>query len=72
VPLTGESTGPEEDSTGASAEREREGGFDPQPQPKAWRLAQGEYSKGASKGSATGTLARHGNTAQPRGGPGGC
>jgi hypothetical protein len=48
------------DSTGASAEWE--GSFDPQP--KAG-LAQGEY-KGARE-----VLARHGNTAQPWGGPGG-
>jgi hypothetical protein len=60
VPLTGQSTRPGEDPTGAGAERE--GGFDPQS--KAW-LAQGEY-KGARE-----VLARHVHTAQPRGGPGG-
>jgi hypothetical protein len=61
-PVTGlESTRPRGDSTGASAERE--GGFDPQPKAE---LAQGEY-KGARE-----VLARHGRTAQPWGGPGGC
>jgi hypothetical protein len=59
--LTGESARPGEDPTGASAERE--GGFDPQSEAE---LAQGEY-KGARE-----VLARHGNTAQPRGGPGVC
>jgi hypothetical protein len=49
---------PGEDSTGASAEREREGGFDPQS--KAG-LAQGGY-KGARE-----VLARHGRTAHSRG-----
>jgi hypothetical protein len=57
---TGESTGPGEDSTGASAERE--GGVDPQPKAE---LAQGEYKR------AREVLARHGRTAQPWGGPGG-
>jgi hypothetical protein len=56
--VTGESTSPGEDPTGASAEREL--GFGPQP--KAGR-AQGEC-KGARE-----VLARHGRTAQPRGGP---
>ena len=60
VPVTGQSTGPGEDSTGAGAEREL--GFDPQPKAE---LAQGEY-KGARE-----VLARHVHTAEPRGGPGG-
>jgi hypothetical protein len=58
--VTGESTGPGEDPTGASAEWG--GGFEPQS--KAG-LAQGGY-KGARE-----VLARHGRTAQPWGGPGG-
>jgi hypothetical protein len=44
------------------ASTEWEGGFDPQSKTE---LAQGEY-KGARE-----VLARHGRTAQPRGGPGG-
>jgi hypothetical protein len=60
VPLTGESTSPGEDSTGAGAEREL--GFGPQSKAE---LAQGEY-KGARE-----VLARHVHTAQPWGGPGG-
>jgi hypothetical protein len=47
--VTGESTSPGEDPTGASAERE--GGFDPQPKAE---LAQGEYKGARDKGS-TGT-----------------
>jgi hypothetical protein len=53
--------GPGEDPTGASAEWE--GGFGPKPK---GRRARGEY-KGARE-----VLARHGRTAQPRGGPGRC
>ena len=63
MPLTGKSTRPEEDSTGAGAERES--GFDPQSKAEL-ELAQGEY-KGARE-----VLARHVHTAEPRGGPGGC
>jgi hypothetical protein len=58
--LTGQSTRPGEDSTGAGAERE----WDFDPQSKA-EVAQGEY-KGARE-----VLARHGHTAQPWGWPGG-
>jgi hypothetical protein len=60
VPLTGKSTSPGEDSTGAGAEREL--GFDPPPKAE---LAQGEY-KGARE-----VLARHVHAAEARGGPGG-
>ena len=59
--VTGKSTSPGEDSTGAGAEREW--GFDPQSKAE---LAQGEY-KGARE-----VLARHVHAAEPRGGPGGC
>jgi hypothetical protein len=58
--VTGQSTSPGEDSTGAGAEQEL--GFDPQSKAE---LAQGEY-KGARE-----VLARHVHTAEPRGGPGG-
>ena len=58
--VTGKSTSPGEDPTGAGAEREL--GFDPQSKAE---LAQGEY-KGARE-----VLARHVHTAEPRGGPGG-
>jgi hypothetical protein len=44
VPLTGQSTRPGEDSTGAGAERES--GFDPQSKAE---LAQGEYKKEQGK-----------------------
>jgi hypothetical protein len=59
--LTGQSTRPGEDSTGAGAEREL--GFDPKSKAE---LAQGEY-KGARE-----VLARHVHTAQPWGDPGVC
>jgi hypothetical protein len=65
VPLTGQSTRPGEDSTGAGAEREW--GFDPQSHQSKAEVAQGEY-KGAREVLA---LARHAHTAQPRGGPAG-
>jgi hypothetical protein len=59
--VTGKSTSPGEDSTGAGAEREW--GFDPQPKAEA---AQGEY-KGARE-----VLARHARTHRPAvGWPGG-
>jgi hypothetical protein len=54
VPLTGKSTRPGEDSTGAGAEREL--GFDPQSKAE---VAQGEY-KGARE-----VLARHVDTYTP-------
>jgi hypothetical protein len=57
--VTGESTSPGEDPTGASAERE--GGFDPQ--------SKAGLAQGVDKGAWVG-LARLGRTALPWGGPG--
>jgi hypothetical protein len=53
--VTGESTSPGEDPTGASAEREGEGGFDPQSE---GRRARGEY-KGARGVLGAGTTRPH-------------